>query len=246
MKAILLAAGFATRLHPLTLERAKPLLEVGGRPVLSRLLERVLELPDLDEVVVVVNGRFREQFEAWRAGLGVALPVRLVDDGAWDDAGKLGAIGDLALALERTADDGAPLFVGAGDNLVEADLAAYGRRFLEDPQRPLLIVRRIEGEVPPGRYSEVVLGPDGRVESFREKPAEPRSDLSAVGLYFLPAAVRGWIRRYLDEGGNPDAPGYFLEWLAAREPLRAAPLEGTWHDIGNLQTLAAARSAYES
>jgi len=248
MKAVLLAAGFATRLHPLTLERAKPLLEVGGRPVLTRLLERVLALPDLDEVTVVANGRFFEQFVAWAGALDLDLPVSLglVDDGAQDDAHRLGAVGDLALALERTADDGAPFFVGAGDNLVEADLAAYARRFGQDPTRPLLIVRSIEGEVPPGRYSEVTLDADGRVASFREKPADPRSPLSAVGLYFLPAAAREWVLSYLAGGGNPDAPGHFLEWLARREELRAAPLEGAWHDIGNLRTLAAARAAYEA
>jgi glucose-1-phosphate thymidylyltransferase len=246
MKAILLAAGFATRLHPLTLERAKPLLEVGGRPVLSRLLERVLELPGLDEVAVVANRRFFGQFEAWAGGLAAPVPLRLIDDGALDDAHRLGAVGDLALALGRLPDDGAPLFVAAGDNLVEADLAAYARRYAGAPAHPLLIVRRIVGEVPVGRYSEVVLDERGHVRSFREKPPDPRSPLSAVGLYFFPPTVRRWTRRYLDEGGNPDAPGHFLEWLARREQLRAAPLEGEWHDIGNLQTLAAARAAYEA
>jgi glucose-1-phosphate thymidylyltransferase len=246
MKAVLLAAGFATRLHPLTLERAKPLLDVGGRPVLTRLLERVLELPGLDEVAVVANRRFSRQFQAWADGLDTPVPLRLIDDGALDDAHRLGAIGDLALALEQLPDDGAPLFVGAGDNLVETDLASYARRFAAEPTRPLLIVRRIEGEVPPGRYSEVVLGPDSLVTSFREKPADPRSPLSAVGLYFLPSEARAWVRQYIDEDGNPDAPGHFLEWLARRQPLRAAPLEGSWHDIGNLQTLAAARAAYAS
>jgi glucose-1-phosphate thymidylyltransferase len=136
--------------------------------------------------------------------------------------------------------------VGAGDILVEADLAAYARRFATDPSRPLLIVRRIEGPVPPGRYSEVLLAQDGSVERFREKPADPQSPLSAVGLYFLPAAARGWVRQYLDDGGNPDAPGFFFEWLSRRVRLTAAPLEGTWHDIGNHETLAAARAAYES
>jgi len=246
MKAILLAAGFATRLHPLTLERAKPLLEVGGRPVLSRLLERVLTLPGLEEVLVVVNQRFRQQFETWAAGVDAPVPLRLVVDAARDEAEKLGAIGDLALALEQLADDGAPLFVGAGDNLVEADLAACARRFALDPTRPLLIVRQIQGEVPAGRYSEVVLAEGERVQRFREKPADPQSPLSAVGLYFLPAAARGWVRQYLREGGNPDAPGYFFEWLLRRVPMVAARLEGSWHDIGDLQTLAAARAAYGS
>lgn len=244
MKAILLTAGFATRLYPLTRDRAKPLLDVGGRPVLDYLLERVTALDGLDEVIVVHNRRFAEQFEAWAAGHSLAVPMRLIDDGAVDDDTKLGAIGDLQLALS-TLDEDVPLFVGAGDNLIEVDLASYGRRFAEDPALPLMLVREIEGEVPPGRYSEVLLA-DGRITRFREKPADPESNLSAVGLYFLPAAARGWVRDYLDQGGNPDAPGHLFAWLCEQHGLRGARLAGTWHDIGNHETLAAARAAFDA
>ena len=246
MKAVLLAAGFATRLHPLTLDRAKPLLEVGGRPVISRLLERVLAIEGLDEVVVVANDRFAEQFEAWAAGLQVPVPLRLLNDGARDETTRLGAVGDLALALEALSDDGSALFVAAADNLTEVDLAACARRFEQDPSRPLLLVRTIPGRVPPGRYSEVRLAADGSVERLREKPARPETSLSAVGLYFLPGAARAWVNQYLAGGGNPDAPGHFLEWLSQRMRMAALPLEGAWHDIGNHESLAAARAAYEA
>lgn len=246
MRAVLLAAGFATRLYPLTRERAKPLLEVGGKPVLSHLLERVLELPELEQVLVVTNDRFHAQFEAWAGGLAAGVPLHLLNDGARDDASKRGAIGDLALALQALPQDDAPLFVAAADNLVDADLARCARRFLEAPDTPLLFVREIEGVVPPGRYSEVLLAPDGTVRRFREKPDDPQTPLSAVGLYFLPAAARAWVATYLAGGGNPDAPGHLFEWLSRRATLRAMPLEGAWHDIGNHETLAAARAAFEA
>ena len=244
MKAVILAAGFATRLYPLTLDRAKPLLDVGGRPVLSWLADRILALESVDEVVIVVNGRFHAQFEAWLAGYRANVALHLVNDGAAAQPEQLGALGDLALALESIEDRGAPLFVAAGDNLVAFDLAPHAARFSADPSRPLLLVREIEGEVPPGRYSEVVLGPDGEVASFREKPSRPRSNLSAVGLYFLPADVREDLEHYMQVESNHDAPGYFLAWLAARRPLAAARLSGGWHDIGNLETLERARADF--
>ena len=110
-------------------------------------------------------------------------------------------------------------------------------------------MREIQGEVPPGRYSEILLGdPEAGglqpVQRFREKPADPESNLSAVGLYFLPADVRGNVRHYLDQGGEPDAPGHFFQWLCAERPVVATRLPGGWHDIGNHETLAAARAAF--
>ncbi len=100
MKAIVLAAGFATRMYPLTRDRAKPLLDVAGKPVLSRLLDRVLTLDAVDEVLVVTNHRFFDQFELWSEGYLARVPVRVLDDGSLDDAGKRGAIADLAFAVE--------------------------------------------------------------------------------------------------------------------------------------------------
>lgn len=243
MKVILLAAGFATRLYPLTKDRAKPLLEVGGRPVLSWVLDKVLALEAVDEVIVVSNRRFHQQFVDWQASYGARVPVRVIDDGSTDDSNKLGAIGDLALALDPSLDE-EELLVCAGDNLFEFELGRFYELFRAGG-RPLLLLRTIEGEVPPGRYSEVVLHADSTVQSFREKPADPRSNLCSICLYFFPPGLRQRVRAYLDAPGtNPDAPGYFLEWLSQQEALAAAPIDGRCFDIGNKETLELARAAY--
>lgn len=242
MKAIVLAAGFATRMYPLTRDRAKPLLDVAGEPVLSRLLDRVLSLDAVDEVLVVSNHRFFEAFERWRDGYGARVPVRVLDDGALDDEGKRGAIADLAFAVEHLGDAGADLLVVAGDNLIDFDLAPHAERFAE-LGRPTCLVREIEGVVPPRRYSEVTL--DGtRVVTCREKPAEVRSNLSAICLYFLPGSVRPRLAEYLASQSEHDAPGHFLAWLHAREPLSASRIDGGWHDIGDVETLERARAAF--
>lgn len=244
MKAIVLAAGFATRMYPLTRDRAKPLLDIGGRPVIEWLVRQLVALPEIDEVVVVANGRFHADFEAWAARLDVGVPVRVLNDGALSDDTKLGAIGDLAVAVDALEDRTEPLLVAAGDNLIGFDLAPYAARFAARPDRPLLLVREIEGDIPPNRYNEIVLDEDGGVRSFREKPDDPQSPLASICLYFLPGDVRADLAIYLDEETNHDAPGYLMQWLHRRRPLAAAPLGEGWHDIGNLETLERARRAY--
>jgi glucose-1-phosphate thymidylyltransferase len=244
MKAIVLAAGFATRMFPLTRDRAKPLLDVGGRPVIDWLASRLEALPAVDELIVVTNDRFHADFEAWAATHDGRVPLRVLNDGTRNDSDKLGAIGDLALAVNSIEDRDAPLVVAAGDNLIHFDLAPFAERFEGESERPLLLVREIKGEVPPGRYSEVVLDGVGGVASFREKPADPKSPLFAICLYFLPANVRADLDDYLAQDSNHDAPGYWLQWLSGRRSLGAARLAGEWHDIGNLETLERARIAF--
>lgn len=248
MQVVVLAAGFATRLYPLTRDRAKPLLEVGGKCVLAWLLDSALAIPGVTRCVIVSNARFAKDFEAFVASYTSDVPMVVVDDGATEEHGKRGAVGDLALALEHTDPDG-PLLVAAGDNLIDFALADYAQLFGGAGGRPMLMVREIAGQVPPKTYSEVVLveAADGELESiasFREKPADPRSKFSAVGLYFLPGNVRNNVRDYLDADGEPDAPGHFFQWLCSERPVAAARLRGGWHDIGNHETLAQARAAF--
>lgn len=245
IRAVLLAAGFATRLYPLTKTCAKPLLQVGGEPLLSRLVRQLERTGRVRDVTVVTNGKFHVDFARWREALGATLPIRLVDDGVVDDTRNLGAIADLDLALGTmagAAPDG--WFVAAGDNLLDFELDGVFERF-ERSGRAQLLMRRIPAPIPPGRYNELEL--DGeRVVSFREKPADPQTDLAAIAVYLLPAHLPELVRAYLDGGGHPDAPGYLMEWLVERVVVEASPLPGGWFDIGNAEDLAAARRALGS
>ncbi len=243
VKALLLAAGYATRLYPLTRDRAKPLLEIGGRPILSHILDRVVELPGLTEVLVVSNARFAESFRAWAAGAACPVPIRVLDDGSTSDADKLGATGDLALALREAPLAGEDLVVVAGDNLLRFDLRPLHAAFAAS-RRPTIVVRRVAHAGGPSPYNEVTLAPDGRVLGFREKPADPHTDLVAIALYFFPPEIEGLVRRYLAEGGNPDAPGHFIAWLVRETDVRAVREDGEWWDIGSLESLEAARARF--
>jgi glucose-1-phosphate thymidylyltransferase len=243
VKAYLLAAGYATRMYPLTRDRPKPLLEVAGAPILSHILAGVLALDELREVVVVANDRFAPQLEAWADALETGVPVRVLNDGTRSEESRLGAVGDLAFALERVPVKGEDWLVAAGDNLLAFSLRELQRVFLEDPAKPLLGVRRVERRGV-SSYNEVVLDAEGRVEIFREKPAAPVSELAAIALYFFPPEVADQLTAYLAEGGNRDAPGHFIAWLVDRVPVRATPIPGAWFDIGSLDGLEEARRSY--
>lgn len=245
IRAVFLAAGFATRLYPLTRNHAKPLLEVGGEAMLTRLLRQVRTCDAVSDGVVVTNARFHSDFVEWRDGLEGDWPLELIDDGADDNQTRLGAIRDLALALDACSDadlDG--YLVLACDNLLdlELELGPMVDAFASSG-RGQLLVREVPEPVPAGRYSEVVL--EGRqVRSFREKPIDPRSNLSAIAVYLLPRQLPELVRRYLAEGGPGDAPGHFLAWLSDVEQLEGSRLAGRWFDIGSAEDLARARAHF--
>ena len=243
MKAFILAAGYATRMYPLTRDRAKPLLEVGGAPILTHLVERISPLRDLSEIVVIGNHRFAGEFQAWQRSLRCPVPVRVLDDGSMDDDDKLGAIGDLAFALERVPIGDEAWMVAAGDNLIAFDLAAIQQFFLSNDATTLTL-RTVKPGSGPSPYNEVTLNDQGRVTRLREKPADPQTNLAAIALYFFKPEVAELLAAYLEQGGNPDAPGHFVSWLVDRTPVMGTSLEGEWFDIGSLDTYALARARF--
>lgn len=243
MIVYLLAAGYATRLLPLTRDRAKPLLEVGGAPLLTHIVRRFEAIDDVDEIVVVGNARFSPDLVAWRDALDTRVPVRVLDDGTTSDDDKLGAIGDLAFAVERVPPAGRSFAVAAGDNLIAFDLSPLHEAFQAHGD-PLLALRRVAVGGGPSPYNEVTLDDAGVVVGFREKPADPRTDLAAIALYFFPPRVEGMLREYLDRGSERDAPGHLIAWLVGRTTVRGALFDGEWFDIGSHETLAEARARY--
>jgi glucose-1-phosphate thymidylyltransferase len=244
LRAVFLAAGFASRLMPLTANCAKPLLEVGGEPMLSRLLRQVEATEAVREVVVVTNGRFHADFEQWRAGLDTRLDVALVNDGATADDNRLGAVADLKLALDRAPFEGPTggWLVLAGDNLLDFELRPYVDRY-RSSSCPQLIVREVEKPGPPRKYNEVDMDGTGHVLTFREKPERSETGLAAIAVYVLPPDLPQLVDAHLAAGGERDAPGHLIESLVERVPFEAAPIGGRWFDIGDREDLEAARAA---
>lgn len=244
MNVLILAAGYATRLYPLTLERPKALLEVGGIPILGRILARLTRVPDLARIYIVSNRRFLRAFETFARAQPARPSLRVLDDGSTCEENRLGAIGDLAFALRAGDLDRAPLLVVAGDNLLEFDLAPHAARFRALGET-LLLVRDAVVPAGPSPYNEVELDPEGRLLRFREKPETRRSPLAALAVYFFPPGLQARVDAYLAEGGSPDAPGHLIEWMVARFPVHASRIEGGWFDIGTPEMLARARASLQ-
>ena len=238
MKLLVIAAGYATRLYPLTRDRPKALLPVGGRPMLDHVLASLAGV-GADRTYVVTNAKFAPQFREWAAGRD---EVTVVDDGTTSDDDKLGAIGDIAFVLEREGIDD-DLVVVAGDNLFSADLAEFGD-FARRADAPVLAVYDVGDLSQMSQYNAIETDEQGRLTHFEEKPPAPTSTLTGIALYFYPRHVLPSIRRYIEEGNNPDQPGRLVQWLYPRVDVYTWPVPGEWFDIGSEETLRAADARF--
>ena len=243
MNAVILAAGYATRLYPLTLDRPKALLPVAGRPMVEHLLLRLEGVEGLDAIHLVTNSKFAGAFREWSAGWD-GQKVQIVDDGTSDEETKLGAIGDLELTIRAAAIDD-DLIVLAGDNLFSESLAPFGA-FARAKAAPVIGVYDVGDLEAIRRYNSITLDEDDRLTYFEEKPEHPRTTLTGIALYFYPRKSLGVVREYLAAGNNPDQPGRLVEWLYPREPVYAWRVPGRWYDIGSAETLAEADRAFSA
>ena len=243
MKLLLLAAGYGTRLYPLTRNRAKPLLEVAGVPMIERIIALFAGVPQIDGTFIVTNHRFAADFEAWAAGYRSPLPgeLRVFDDGTTTDENKLGAIGDIRFVLDA-AGVGEDLLVVAGDNLFDTPLDGFVARGGE--QGCLIGVYDVGDLERVRQYNHIVVDGHGRVVEFEEKPPRPKSTRTAICLYSLPAATLPLVSRYLEAGGNPDAPGYYIEWLHRQVPVYTYRIAGIWFDLGTMASYEEANRVF--
>jgi glucose-1-phosphate thymidylyltransferase len=232
VNALLLAAGYATRLRPLTENFPKPLLPVGGRPMLDHILDRVRDVPDVQSVHVVTNARFADDFREWAR----ERDVEVHDDGTTSDEDKLGAVGDVDFVVRRAGLEDDDLLVIAGDNLFDFSLADYVDWWRGKDGSAIAVYDVGDLELM-RKYAEVELDEDERVVSLVEKPAQPRSTLAAIATYVYARDHVPLVRRYLEEGNSPDAPGNFTAWLYTRAPLYGYRFAGEWRDIGGHEEL---------
>ena len=244
MKALVLAAGYATRLYPLTKDRPKPLLDVAGKPVLEYILARIEKIEGLDTLYIVVNKKFYAHFEKWKARYASSKSITLVNDGSMQEDDRLGAIGDIRFSIqkEKIADD---LLVVAGDNLFDMDLSLFVRSAQKKSPSCSMMLYDVKDLSLARRYGIVALDKSHRIISFEEKPETPKSTLSAMGVYYFPKEVLGQIEAYLISGSQQDAPGFFIRWLSQKETVYGYPCEGIWYDIGDLHSYQRASQTFE-
>jgi glucose-1-phosphate thymidylyltransferase len=238
MKVIILAAGYATRLYPLTLTQPKPLLPVAGKPMIDHVIDNLAAISGIDRVYVVTNAKFAGHFQKWADAYRAAkskLEFTVVNDGSTDDTNKLGAIGDLHLVLtrEKVDDD---VIVVAGDNLFDQKLDGFGK-FAREKNAPVLAVYDVGNLEEIKKYNAITMDGGGRITFFEEKPKNPASTLTGIALYFYPKSVLPLIHQYIAEKNNPDQPGRLVQWLYPRVPFYTWTVPGLWYDIGSKETL---------
>jgi glucose-1-phosphate thymidylyltransferase len=233
VKAIILAAGYATRLYPLTQTVAKPLLPLAGRPMLDYLLDRIRESEDVDEVHVVTNHKFADAFADWASTRDVVVH----DDGTTSEDDRLGAIGDIQFVVDTAALHDDDLLVVAGDNLFDYSVAAYVDWWRGKGEASAIVLYDVGDLELVKKYSSVDVDETERVVSLVEKPEHPTSTLVGTASYIYHRAHVPLVRQYLDEGNQPDQPGRFLVWLVPRAPVYGFRATGDWRDIGDAAQL---------
>ncbi len=238
MNAIILAAGYATRLYPLTLNKAKPLLVVGGKPIIEWVVDNLVGVPDLETIYVVTNDKFAADFQAWSERYQDQHPefkFKIINDGSKSDEDKLGAIGDINFVITRENLMRNNLLIVAGDNLFTESLTDFVVCAKET--EATVAVYDVGDLEAIKKYGNIAVDAKGIITRFEEKPEKPRGTLAAIALYYYSPAVLSLLTTYLAAGNNPDQPGRFVQWLYTRKPVKTFQIKGKWLDIGSKETL---------
>ena len=240
MKCLILAAGYATRLYPLTENFPKPLLKVQDKPILDWLLEDINGAGIVDRYVVITNHKFAKRFQGWASAH--TLPVTVLDDATETNETRLGAVRDIQFAIEAL-NLNEDLLVIAGDNLLNFSLQGF-IRYAQD-KKTTCIMRYWEPDVNKLHKTGVAeVDNSDRVVGMEEKPANPKSNWCTPPFYFYKAADIPLVKKGIESGCGVDAPGSFIAWLCTQTTVHAYEMPGRRFDIGNLESYRLVRGTY--
>lgn len=232
MKCLILAAGYATRLYPLTVNYPKPLLKVGEKTILDWLLDDLQQGGIIDEYVVISNHRFVEIFRTWAEEKNCKITV--VDDGTETNETRLGAVKDIQFAIKQMNlhDDA---LVMAGDNMLDFSLNAF-LAFAKEKGTSCVMCHEENDLAKQQRTAIITVDGAGRITSYEEKPAQPKGNLAVPPFYYYKVEDLAKIPEALDAGCGTDAPGSYASWLSTQVPMHAYLMPGKRYDIGNLES----------
>lgn len=241
MKCLILAAGYATRLYPLTENFPKPLLTVGEKTILDWLVDDIDTCGLVDEYVVISNHKFATHFESWAQKKSQQITV--IDDGTETNEGRLGAVRDIQFAIESLGLDD-DILVIAGDNVLDFSLTSFVRYAAEHGAS--CVMRYFEPEAKKLSKSGVLtIADDGRVLAMEEKPAVPKSNWCCPPFYFYTRDDARMVGEGIADGCGTDAPGSYVAWLSQRSAVYAMEMPGSRYDVGNLESYERVKAEYK-
>lgn len=242
MKNIIIAAGYATRLYPLTENFPKPLLKVGEKTILGRMLDDIDLIEDIDEHIIVTNHKFAPIFEEWLKETSYQKPIRIIDDGTTDNEHRLGAVKDLLLALHQCAVDD-DIMVLAADNILDFSFRGFVDFFKEKRTSVIMFyhepsLKRLQ------RTGVIAINEDKRVLQMQEKPSEPVSEWAVPPFYIYSRADMPLILDCMNHGCGFDAPGNLAHYLVDVTAIHAWEMPGSRYDIGSLDSYEEAQRLF--
>ena len=241
MKCLILAAGYATRLYPLTENFPKPLLKVGEKTILDWLLTDIDSAGLADGYIVISNHKYAHHFQDWAAAH--SLPITVVDDGTSTNETRLGAVCDIQFAIDQLGLDD-DLLIIAGDNVLDFSLTAFLRYAQE--KGTSCVMRYYEADEKRLKKSGVAeLGENDRLLSLEEKPEAPKSHWCTPPFYYYTRQDAAKIREAIADGCGTDAPGSLVAWMCQRSPMHSMEMPGSRYDIGNLESYETVQRTYQ-
>jgi glucose-1-phosphate thymidylyltransferase len=244
MKALILAAGYGTRLYPITMDSPKPLLKIGDKLLIDHIVCQINQLREIDEIVVVTNEKFFSNFDDWKNNTKTCKKISVINDGSTSNETRLGAIKDLQLAVER-ANINEDLLVIGGDNLFDFDLHRF-TDFAAKKKTSCVAAHDIGSLGKAKSCGVLTVDESNKVIDFTEKPENPETTLVAICMYYFPADKLGKIKEYLESSAYSDAPGHYVSWLSKNDTVCGFVFNEDWYDIGSIDSYDAAQKKYSS
>lgn len=240
MKALILAAGYATRMYPLTENQPKHLLKVGGKPILEHLLDKLREVKEFKEIMIVTNHCFYDRFRAWLLNFNYPKKIKLIDDGTLREEDRLGSVGDINYILKEEGIDD-DLLIISGDNLFDFDLNRF-IDFFKKKGKSTVAFCHLDKEKIKGRLGAAKLE-GSKVINFEEKPLNPQTTLAATGCYLLKKEDLSKVERLVEQG-QADHPGNLISHLVKFSEVQGFVFKEPWFDVGSMESWGEAERFY--
>ena len=236
MKVILLAAGYGTRLYPLTRDKPKPLLPVAGKPIIGYIILKLSRIKDIDGIFVVTNHKFCGHFQDWAKKWSGQFAIKTLDDGTLSNDDRLGAIGDIDFVIKKEGIKDDILVIGA-DNIFDAGFEDFIKFAVSKKGASCVGLYDLSDKQLATQYGVVSIDLNSRVVDFQEKPKSPKSTLISTCIYYFPSQKLKLFKDYLGiQEHSRDASGNYIKWLKEVDSVYGYVLNGRWYDIGDMES----------